>query len=309
MDGVVVVVVGASSGLGRATARAFAAHRAHVVLAARSVEALSTAEQECRAAGAAGTLVVPLDLAEPGGPDRLAANVVERFGRIDVWVHAAASMIAGPVASSSPEEVASLLRADVDGTYLSARAALQVFEHQRRGTLVNVSSLLGLLPNPVVPGYVMAKFAVRGLTLSLRQAVAGLPDVHVCLVVPGPIDTPLFQRSANHTGRKLRAIPPAVSVERVAAAVVGCARRPRRQCTAGLVARVVLLAHRIAPRPTELLVAQYSARAITTSEPEWPATGALAGPLPGPGSADGGWRLGRIRRAAGDRWGAFLAAR
>ncbi|GGN90685.1 hypothetical protein GCM10010112_76280 [Actinoplanes lobatus] len=83
------------------------------------------------------------------------------------------------------------------------------FQAQGHGTLVMVGSLLSLFPNPMVPLYSMSKFAIRGLALNLRQAVAGNRRIHVCLVLPGPIDTPFFVRTANHTGRRLRAIPPA----------------------------------------------------------------------------------------------------
>jgi len=96
--------------------------------------------------------------------------------------------------------------------------------------------------------YSTTKFAVRGLALNLQQEVAGHPRIRVCLVLPGPVDTPFFDRAANHTGHRLRAIPPASAPERVAATILACARRPRRQATTGVVPHLALAAHRLAPR-------------------------------------------------------------
>lgn len=293
----VVLVTGASSGLGRATALAFAADGAHLVLAARGAEALADVASECRARGA-DTLVVPTDIGDPDAVDRLAAAAVERFGRIDVWVEAAAVGIAGQLGSESVEEIRRLVDTNVFGVVLCSRAALATFRAQGHGTLVLVGSLLSLFPNPLVPLYSMSKFAIRGLALNLRQTVAGNPRIRVGLVLPGPIDTPFFQRAANHTGRRLRAIPPAYAPERVAAAVLRSARRPRRQTTAGLVSHLALIAERVAPRATEAAVSWWSMTLVTGPQPDGSGSGSLFEPPPS-GAVDGGYRRGAARRRLG----------
>jgi short-subunit dehydrogenase len=159
-----------------------------------------------------------------------------------------------------------------------------------------------------VPLYSMTKYATRGLALNLRQAVAGQPGLHVCLVMPGPVDTPVFQRAANHTGRQLRAIPPAYAPERIAAAIVGCARRPRRQTTAGAVSYLLLASHRVAPRMAEWAVARWSATTLTRATPAPDTSGALFAPVP-IAAVHGGWRRGRLRRRLGERLGTALAQR
>ncbi|HET7517366.1 MAG TPA: SDR family NAD(P)-dependent oxidoreductase, partial [Actinomycetes bacterium] len=232
--GAVVVITGASSGIGRATALAFAGLGARLVLAARGPEALGAVERACQAQGVE-VLAVPTDITDAVAVEQLARKAVQRFGGVDVWVQAAATLIAGPLGTEPVEELRRQVEVNVAGATLSARAALATFQAQGHGTLVIVGSLLGLVPNPQAPLYSMTKFATRGLAFNLRQAVAGHPRIHVGLVMPGPVDTPMFQRAANHTGRQLRAIPPAYAPERVAAAIVGCARRPRRQTTAGAV--------------------------------------------------------------------------
>src|SRR5690606_2300927 len=125
------------------------------------------------------------------------------------------------------------------------------------------------------PAYAMSKFAVRGLSLSLHHYASAYRDVHVCTVLPGPIDTPLFERAANHTGRGLRAIPPAIAPERVAARIVGCAHRPKRQVTIGFTSHAILFAHRLAPQSTEYVVARAAAALLVRHEPSAETEGAL----------------------------------
>ncbi|GGN51428.1 short-subunit dehydrogenase [Actinoplanes campanulatus] len=294
----VVLVTGASSGVGRATALALAAEGARLVLASRSGEALAEVEQQCRARGAE-VLAVPTDIADPDAVERLASSAVRRYGRIDTWIEAVAVGIAGPLGSESVDEIRRLVDTNVFGTTLCARAAVTTFQAQGHGTLVMVGSLLSLFPNPMVPLYSMSKFAIRGLALNLRQAVAGNRRIHVCLVLPGPIDTPFFERAANHTGRRLRAIPPAYAPERVAATIIACARRPRRQATTGVVSHLALAAYRLAPRATEAAVAQWSMRLVTGPTAAPASRGSLFD-APPTGAVHGGYRRGRLRRRLGE---------
>ncbi|WP_430781632.1 SDR family NAD(P)-dependent oxidoreductase [Actinoplanes sp. G11-F43] len=294
----VVLVTGASSGIGRATALAFAGRGTSLVLASRSAPALAAVERDCVSRGAR-VLTVPTDIADPAAVDRLAGSAVERFGRIDVWVEAVAVGVAGPLTSAPVDEIRRLVDVNVFGTTLCARAAMTVFRKQDHGTLIIVGSLLSIFPNPMIPLYSMAKFAVRGLALNLRQEVAGHPRIRVGLVLPGPVDTPFFVRAANHTGRELRAIPPAYAPERLAATIVASARHPRRQATAGVVGHLALAAYRIAPHLTETVVARWSATLLTRSAPAVDGPGALFEP-PSAGRVHGGYRRGRLRRGLGE---------
>jgi short-subunit dehydrogenase len=307
LRGAVVVITGASSGIGRATALAFAGLGCRLVLVARSAEALRHVQDACRRRGAR-VLVVPADIADAAAVERVGQAAVNRFGGVDVWVQAAASVIAGPFGTESVEELRRLVATNVVGTALSARTALALFQTQGHGVLVIVGSLLGLVPNPQVPLYSMTKFAVRGLALNLRQAVAGNLGVHVCMVLPGPVDTPLFQRAANHTGRQLRAIPPAIAPERVAATIVSCARRPRRQATTGAVSHLLLASHRVAPRLAERVVAVWSANTLTRNIQSPYTHGALF-EAPSSGTMHGGWRRGRLRPRLGGLLGASRTQR
>src|SRR4051794_16056681 len=172
LEDAVVIVTGASSGVGRATALAFARHETRLVLASRSVDALEVLADQCRALGADAT-VVPTDVSEPRAVDALGDAAEAAYGRIDVWVNAASVLAAGMFGTTPDDEVRRLVDVNVGGNLWCARRALRAFDRQDRGTLILVSSLLGVLPNPLVPEYVMTKHAVRGLGLALRPAVAG----------------------------------------------------------------------------------------------------------------------------------------
>ncbi len=239
----------------------------------------------------------------------LRRRALDEHGRIDVWISAAAAVTAGALVDQPVAEVETLFRTNVIGAALGARAALATFEEQGAGDLILIASLLGVVPNPVVPTYVASKFAVRGLALSLRQGVAGQRDVHVSCVLPGPIDTPLFQRAGDHTGRRLRSIPPAIAPERVAAAVVRCVSHPRRQVVVGVVPRLVVVLHRLAPRAVEWGAGTYAALAITTGGPEAEGSGTVLEPGADGGAVQGGWRRGGARRRLGSWIGSARAAR
>jgi NAD(P)-dependent dehydrogenase (short-subunit alcohol dehydrogenase family) len=166
---------------------------------------------------------------------------------------------------------------------------------------------LGVVPNPVVPAYTMTKFAVRGLSLCLHHTAA-LGDVHVCTILPGPLDTPMFEQAANYTGRALRSVPPSCAPERAAAAVVACIRRPRRQVVVGATGRFVLLGSRVLPGFTERAVARYSGRLLLRDKVVCDTAGDVFGPH-GARRVDGGWRRGAVRRRIGSAFGRTLARR
>lgn len=302
------MITGASSGVARASALAFAAHGCGVVLAARGESALLNLADECRAAGGKA-LVVPTDVGLLPDMERLGRLTVEAYGRIDVWVEAAGVLLAGPFGQEPIEEVERLVATNVMGAVHGARVALAQFRSQGYGTLINVSSLLGVVQNPVVPLYVMTKFAVRGLSLSLHHATRHERGIRVCTVLPGPLDTELFERAANHSGRVVRAVPPACSPERGAAAIVSCARRPRRQVVVGGTGKMLLaVPHRVAPAATELVVALVTGALVVRRDPAPEGPGAVF-TTAGSGSVSANWRRGRLRRAAGDALGRALARR
>ncbi|GGT80646.1 MULTISPECIES: SDR family oxidoreductase [Streptomyces] len=295
----VVVITGASSGIGRATAVAFARKGCPVVLASRRAEALEAVRQECERHRGAEALVVPTDVTDPGAVDDLARRAVHRFGRIDVWVNCAAVTVFGPFEEVPLEDFRKVMDVNVMGYVHGARAALRVMREQGRGTLINVSSIVGLVSQPYTHAYGMSKYAVRALSSSLRQELRldGAKDIHVCTVLPATIDTPLFEHAANYSGRKPLAMPPVYSPEHVARTIVGLVRAPRREVVAGPMGRSMVLESRLMPGVAERTMARQVDRTHLSREESAPAGhGNLHVPAPGTGAAHGGW--GGRRRTA-----------
>ena len=301
----VIVVTGASSGIGRATALALARRGARPVLVARRAAVLDEVASECRAAGAPEVLVAPADVADPVAVERVAQRAEDAFGRIDGWVNNAGVTMFGPLLDVPLEDVRRLLDVNLMGSVHGARAALPRMVARGSGVLVTVSSILGVISTPYAAAYTMSKFAIRGLSVSLREELrlAGVRGVAVSTVLPAAIDTPIYAAAANHSGRRVAPPPPVYRPERVAATVVAQLRRPRREVVSGgLLGRLFVAQHALAPRLTEYLMAQEVDRTLTRPErPVPPTSGVLHEPASGQTPATGGWdgqRRERRRRAA-----------
>ena len=299
----VVVITGASSGIGRATALAFASKGAAVVLAARRAAALEEAARECEAAGGQA-LAVPTDVTDEEAVRDLARSAVARFGRIDVWVNSAAVTAFSPFQELPLEDFRRILDVNIMGYVHGARAALPYLREQGSGVLVNVSSIVAAVPQPYTHAYSMSKAAIRVLSTSLRQELRldGARNVKVCTVMPATIDTPFFDHTANYTGRKAKAMPPVYTPERVARTIVNLVRAPRREVVVGPMGRNLVLQSKVAPGLTERIMQMQVDKAHLYRTKPAPAThGNLFEPAPGTGSVHGGWhgkRRTAIRRAA-----------
>jgi short-subunit dehydrogenase len=299
----VVVVTGASSGIGRATALALAERGAAVVLVARRDEALDEVAAACRSLGAE-SLPAPAEVSDAEAVARVARRTAERLGRIDAWVNNAAVSQFAPFADAPMDEFRRVFEVNVLGHVHGARAALPYLRDQGTGVLVNVASVVGVVPQPYTTAYVMTKAAVLALSGSLRQELRldGHRRVKVVDVLPAAIDTPIFEQAANHTGRRVLAMPPVYPAERVARAVVNQIRFPRRRVVVGTAGRALLAQSRLAPATTERLMARQVDRTHLSRRDGAPdSAGNLFDPAAGSGSIDGGWNGAHrtaIRRAA-----------
>ena len=301
--GSVVVVTGASSGIGRATALKFAAEGATVALTARRPAALKAVAGECEGSGATA-FPVPADITDEKAVREVADRVAERFGRIDVWVNCAAVTAFAPFEEIPLSDFRRILEVNIMGYVHGARAVLPHLRDQGKGMLINVSSIVSSVPQPYTQAYSMSKAAVRVLGASLRQELRldGATGVKVCTVLPATIDTPFFEHAANYTGRKAKAMPPVYSAERVARTVVDLVRVPRREVIVGPMGRNLVMQAKLAPGFTERMMAiQVDRSHLYRSRPAPATEGNLFQPAAGTGSVSGGWhgrRRTAVRRAA-----------
>ena len=285
----VIVVTGASSGIGRATAAACAAKSARVVLAARASRALDEAAAECRDAGGQ-VVVVPTDVADGHAVDKLAARAVEEFGRIDVWVNDAAVMAYGRFEDTPADVHRRVIDVNLFGQVHGARAVLPVFRWQGAGILINVASLYGKMTSPYVSAYVTSKFGVIGFSEVLRQETQGTKNIHVCTVLPGSVDTPIFRHAANHLGHQPRPVPAVSSPDRVVRAILRLIRWPRRQVAIGWSARFFAVGHALAPGLYHRLAPVVMDVLGSGRGESEESTGNVFQPMPEWNQVQGGWR-------------------
>ena len=251
---VTVVITGASSGIGRATARLFAEDGARLVLAGRDGDTLEAVARECRDRGAVA-IAVPTDVSSEADVQRLADAAVDRFGGIDVWVGNASLYSFGTFEQTPSEVFDRIIDVNLLGQVYGARAALGVFRRQGRGVLVSVASVYSRVTSPLVGPYITSKFGLLGFLEVLRMEVRREPGIHVCAVLPATIDTPIHQHAANYTGRPVRPLPPVTDPVRVARAIVRVSRKPRRLTQVGRVQSTAVLARVLAPAGYEALTA------------------------------------------------------
>jgi short-subunit dehydrogenase len=223
----VVIITGASSGIGEATARQFAQAGYCVVLAARRVERLQSLLDEVVQMGGEG-LVVPTDVCQLVDIENLVSLTMDRFGRIDVLFNNAGIGRFKWLEDLSVEEIENLIRINLMGVIYTSRAVLPHMIKRRSGSIINMVSIAGLIGSPTYSIYAASKYAVRGFSEALRREVAVF-GIRVSGIYPGAVSTEF----ANHTQakRKTRITTPSVlrlSSADVARAVVGLVQRPRR---------------------------------------------------------------------------------
>ncbi|HST64046.1 MAG TPA: SDR family NAD(P)-dependent oxidoreductase, partial [Mycobacteriales bacterium] len=251
MSGRVVVITGASSGIGRATAQRLARRGDRLVLAARSEEALRATAGEC---GGAETLVVPTDVADPAAVDALFAAAVARFGRVDAVVHSVTVVAYGRFDEVPGPVFDQVIAVTLTGAANVARTALRAFRDGGGGQLVLVGSLLGKIATPYMSSYVTAKWALHGLARTLQIEARQTPGIGVSLVSPGGVDTPVYRQAASYYGRGGRPPPPVDPPEKVARAIVRALDRPRRETSVGIANPVVVTGFRGLPFVYDRLV-------------------------------------------------------
>lgn len=255
----IIVITGASSGMGRATALRLAARGDHIVVAARRGALLHELAHECQQAGGRA-VAVEADVTDPAAVEAVAERAVDEFGRIDAWIHTAAVSSFGRFLDTPIDVVRRVTDVNANGAAIVTHAALRRFLPQGRGTLVLVASVLGKAPIPFLGPYNASKAAVVRLAETIREELNmdDYDDVHVCTLLPPAVDTTFYAHGANYEGRTPRPPPPVYSLETAVDALVSLVDDPKPEVAMGAAGKLIAASHRLAPGIYDALAQPYS---------------------------------------------------
>ena len=252
----VIVITGGSSGIGHATALAFAKRGDCVAIAARGAEALARVAEEIEAAGGQA-LAITADVAQFDDVARIASETVARFGQIDVWINNASVAEWGTVESLDIATIDRVIAVDLLGPIYGCKAVLPHFRARGRGVLINVASGLAERAVPLLSTYSAAKAGVKGFTDALRiELAAEKAGIDVVLVLPASINTPFYSHGRSRLGVRPHPISVIYPPEAVAEAMVKVVEKPQREVYVGAMAKVLALSQRLSPSLTDTYMLQ-----------------------------------------------------
>jgi NAD(P)-dependent dehydrogenase (short-subunit alcohol dehydrogenase family) len=284
----VVVVTGASAGVGRATAVAFGRAGARVGLIARGRDGLEGARRDVEAAGG-NALVVAADVADHEQIERAAAEVEDSLGPIDVWVNNALATVFSPFAEITPEEYRRATETTYLGYVWGTMAALKRMRPRDRGVIVQVGSALAYRAIPLQAPYCGAKHAIQGFTESVRcELLHDGSNVRLTMVQLPALNTPQFDWGRSRMPRKPQPVPPIYQPELAAEAIVWAAQARRREAYVGGSTVITIFGDKLAPSIGDRYLARTGYESQQTDEPAEPdRSDNLFEPLPGDRGAHG----------------------
>ena len=284
----VVVITGASAGVGRATVREFAKRGAHIGLIARGRDGLEAARREVEEVGGRA-LVLPVDVSDAGAVENATKTVEREFGPIDIWVNNATVSVFSPIKEMNAEEFRRVTEVTYLGVVHGTLAALKRMLPRDRGTIVQVGSALSYRSIPLQAAYCAAKHAERGFTDSLRsELIHDRSKVHVTMVQLPALNTPQFGWVKSRLARKAQPVPPIFQPEVAAEAIYWAAHEKRREVFVGLPTMQAILGNKVAPGLLDHYLAKAAYDGQQTGEPEDPnRPDNLMEPVPGDHGAHG----------------------
>ncbi|TML98277.1 MAG: SDR family oxidoreductase [Actinobacteria bacterium] len=297
----VIVIGGGSYGLGRAIATEAASKGAKIVVGARTPEALAGSLEDIEAAGSEG-LALETDVADRNQVERLVAAAIERFGHLDTYVANAMVTVYADAHLLEDEELRRVFDVNFFGGVYGYWAALPHLRDSQ-GTFIQIASALSYRGIPLQAAYCSTKAALRTFfecaRVELQKERAG---VDVCVVLPGAINTPQFDRARQKMGFQPQPVPPIYEPEPFAAAVVRCCERPERELTLGWGAQKALWGQKLSPRTADLVLRRNGWKAQHTDQPKpVDSPDNLFEPLPGDPGAHGRFD-GRSRDSTAWTW-------
>ena len=292
-----VVITGASSGIGAATAIAFAGRGAQLVLAARGAAGLVDIAERCRAVGGEAHVRV-VDVTDAQAVAQLAAEARDQLGGIDVWFSNVGVGVVGKYEDVPDADHSRVIATNLLGHMNDAHAVLPIFLAQDHGVFINMISVGGFVATPYAAAYSASKFGLRGFSEALRGELSKHQRIHVCDVYPTFVDTPGIDHAANYTGAKLALPPGALAPETVALAVVRLAHHPRPTTVVGAPALALKLGQFFAPNLSAALMNGFMDSWTAKADPGEDGSGALFDPPAAASGIDGGRRRPDQRRKA-----------
>ena len=266
----VVVVTGASAGVGRATAVAFAQSGYNVGLIARGRDGLDGARRDVESAGG-HALVLPADVADPDEVFRAADRIAGEWGNIDVWVNDAMATVFSPVHEITPEEFRRVTEVTYLGQVYGTMAALKHMRRRNAGTIVQVGSALSYRAIPLQSAYCGAKFAIRGFTDALRSELKhDSSGIRLTMVQLPAVNTPQFDWARNRLPKCLQPVPPIYQPEAIAREIVRAARDAPRELWIGRPALKAIIGTMLLPRLGDRILASEGYSGQMTTEPSRP---------------------------------------
>ena len=285
----VVVVTGASAGVGRATAQAFAKRGARIGLLARGIQGLQGALSDVESLGGQG-LVLPTDVAHPDQVEAAAQKIEKTFGPIDIWINDAMVTVFSPFTEITPEEFRRVTEVTYLGTVHGTMAALKRMLPRDHGTIVQVGSALAYRSIPLQSAYCGAKHAIRGFTDSLRsELIHDRSRVYLTMVHLPAVNTPQFSWGKSRMPHKAQPVPPIYQPEIPAEAIYWAAHHRRRELFVGLPTLKTIESNKLIPGLLDRYLARQAYSGQQTKEPADPnQPNNLWEPLDGDGGQDHG---------------------
>lgn len=278
----VVVLMGASSGIGRLAAHRFVERGARVIVSARDEEDLELLVDEIRQRGGEAR-AVPADVRDFEQTRAVAQAAVDSYERLDTWVHLAAVSIYATFEDTTLEEFETILDTNLMGQIHGAKAALPYIRQEGRGALIHISSIEAERALPYQSAYAASKHGVKGFLEALRLELQheGVP-ISVTNIMPATINTPLFNRARTKIGTKPMGLPPIYEPDVVVDAILEAAEKPVRDVYAGGGARVMAIMQKLSPRLMDALILRTAFEGQRTEElKSASAPDALSGPMAG----------------------------
>jgi short-subunit dehydrogenase len=311
-----IVIMGATSGIGRATALEFARHGAKLVLAARQKEVLDEMVDLCDRLGGKA-IAVQTDINDAEAVKKLAKDACIFGGSLDVWVNIAGIGALGEFETIPAEVHEQIIRTNLIGYINGAHAAIPHFKKQKRGVLINMNSVGGWVAFPYGVSYTASKFGLRGYSEALRAELIDCPNIHICDVFPSFVDTPGPSHAANYTGKLLKPAPPVVPTYKVAHTIVSLAQHPKGSVILGSAAYLAKFSQWVSPKLTRWAATKFMRLYLKNAEPAPVTNGSIFEPTGTFNQISGGYtnkkvsskKVARVAGALGVVAGTILFAR